>query len=67
VATVGAVAGSVVAGGGLPVVDPGPGQVATSEPANPVNDERGVIDVFLHRHVPGVTATDDPVPSGGIP
>lgn len=54
VATAGAVAGSVVAGGGLPAVNERPGSTATTQAVT--SDERGVIDVFLHRGV-GATAT----------
>jgi putative nucleotidyltransferase with HDIG domain len=57
VATAGAVAGSIVAGGGLPSVGGPPGQVATSQPAPAPHHERGVIDVFLHHQEPGATAT----------
>jgi putative nucleotidyltransferase with HDIG domain len=54
-ATAGVVAGTVVVGG---VATPAahPGQVATSEQTQRPTDERGVIDVFLHRHVPDGTA-----------
>jgi putative nucleotidyltransferase with HDIG domain len=62
-ATAGVVAGTVVVGG---VATPGvvhPGQVATSQQDRQVeqpSDERGVIDVFLHRHVTDATPTVRP-------